>query len=207
MKILKNLENAKSLSKNENSENEFKNLSDEIFLKANDIDTETLNSELSNLKSYDIDYEIIHQEILENIIFDENDSGLSDFTDKEDDTKEENKFFDIVKIKNIINKSVASLFEEEQQKDEFRPLLLQEKNIKISYEEILKENKNESISNNTELKTQDDTVKYVEDNNDTLKGNTFNKEDNIKEKEINKDEEIVNFRKYNKKDSEIFIHF
>lgn len=199
MKILKNLENAKSLSKNENSENEFKNLSDEIFLKANDIDTETLDSELSNLKSNDLDYEIIHQEILENIIFDENDSGLSDFTDKEDDAKEENKYFDIVKIKNIINKSVASLFEEEQQKDEFRPLLFQEKNIKKNNEEISKENKNEYISNNTELKTQDDTVKYVEENNNTLKENTINKEDNIKEKEkeINKDEEIINFRKYN----------
>ena len=199
MKILKNLENAKFLSKNENSENEFKNLSDDIFLKANDIDTETLYSELSNLKANDLDYEIIHQEILENIIFDENDSGLSDFSDKEYDSKEENKFFDIVKIKNIINKSVASLFEEEQQKDEFRPLLLQEKNIK-KVEEIIKENKNEYISNNTELKTQDDTLKYPEENNETLKGNTINKNDSIKEKEnneISKSEEIVNYRKYN----------
>ena len=84
LKVLKNLEDAKYLSKTERGENGNIKISDEIYLENNDIDYETLNTEISALHSIDLDYETIHSEILENIILDENDSGISDFDDKEE---------------------------------------------------------------------------------------------------------------------------
>ena len=177
LKVLKNLEDAKYLSKTEKGENGNIKISDEIYLENNDIDYETLNSEISALHSIDLDYETIHSEILENIILDENDSGISDFDDKEEEQKDgkekQERIFNIVKIKNIIHKSVASLFEEEQQKDEFKPLFELEKEIKNNNME--EKVKNEDITNNTELKTQDITVKFPEEEN--LKEDTINKND------------------------------
>ena len=90
MKILKNLENAQSLSKYESCEKISNNLQDEINMETNDIDYESLSYEISILHSIDLDYETIHSEILENIILDENDSGISDFDDN-DETQEEVK--------------------------------------------------------------------------------------------------------------------
>ena len=80
---MRNLEDAKYLSKTE-SENDNSKLTDEIYLQNNDIDYETLNTEISDLHSIDLDYETIHSEILENIILDENDSGVSDFDGDEE---------------------------------------------------------------------------------------------------------------------------
>ena len=200
MKVLKNLENAKFLSKDESCT--------EIDLPTNDIDDETLNLEISGLKEADLDYETIHAEILENIIFDENDSGLSDFTCNEDDEEnKQDKIFDIVKIKNIIHKSVEILFKEEQEKDEFNPLFEQEKEIKKKMEE--KNNKSESINiniytnTNTELKTQtqDNTIKTSEDFNELKNNNVkYDKEDsnfNFMDDISTKNDEIVNYKKYN----------
>ena len=103
---MRNLEDAKYLSKTENENNNSK-LTDEIYLQNNDIDYETLNTEISDLHSIDLDYETIHSEILENIILDENDSGVSDFDGDEEEQKEiiksHEKIFNIVKIKNIIH--------------------------------------------------------------------------------------------------------
>ena len=45
-------------------------------METNDIDYESLSYEISILHSIDLDYETIHSEILENIILDENDSGI-----------------------------------------------------------------------------------------------------------------------------------
>ena len=200
MKVLKNFEDAKFLSKSENGENERFKLSDESFLQTNEIDKDNLNSELSDLKSIDLDYETIHSEILENIIFDENDSGLSDFEDKKVEPEEELEqkirknvpIFDIIKIKNIIHKSVTSLFEKEQENDEFKPLAQQEKEIQDKLEVKIKDNKAEDFTNDTEIKTQDIT----EDVKEKSKGD-FDNFETKKKDEVIKENQIVNFRRYN----------
>jgi hypothetical protein len=200
---LRNLEDAKYLSKTENENNNSK-LTDEIYLQNNDIDYETLNTEISDLHSIDLDYETIHSEILENIILDENDSGVSDFDGDEEEQKEiiksHEKIFNIVKIKNIIHKSVASLFEKEQQSDEFKPLLGLENIYRNNCQNNDKENKNEEFSNNTELKTQDNTIKTIEDGNNNYKMDIepqCYKDETLEKDEKTKEEEIVNYRKYN----------
>ena len=203
IKVLKNFEDAKFLSESEKGEDDRIKLSDEKFLETNDIDYENTQKEIRELQKVDLDYETIHSEILENIIFEENESGLSDFDEKEEQAEEDGKnarrkeqIFDIVKIKNIIHKSVESLFEEEQENDEFKPLLKQEKEIAKNSEDKLKENRCESITNNTEMKTQDFTV----DIKDNLKEECFNKINTIDMKtknEENKEDEIINYRRYN----------
>ncbi len=206
IKVLKNFEDAKFLSESEKEESDRIKLSDEKFLETNDVDYENTQTEIRELRKIDLDYETIHSEILENIIFEENESGLSDFDDKEeqeeDDGKKDKrnaKIFDIVKIKNIIHKSVASLFEAEQEKDEFKPLLEQEKEIEKNTEERHKENRYEYITNNTENKTQDIT----EDIKDNLKDECINKMDSIdkvetkSKNEENKEDEIINYKRYN----------
>lgn len=203
IKVLKNFEDAKFLSESEKGEDDRIKLSDEKFLETNDIDYENTQKEIRELQKVDLDYETIHSEILENIIFEENESGLSDFDEKEEQAEDDGQndrrkeqIFDIVKIKNIIHKSVESLFEEEQENDEFKPLLKQEKEIAKNSEDKLKENRCESITNNTEMKTQDFTV----DIKDNLKEECFNKINTIDMKtknEENKEDEIINYRRYN----------
>ena len=201
IKVIKNLEEAKFLSENENSKFEQIKLSDE-FLQTNDIDYENIKNEINELERLNLDYETIHSEILENIIFDENESGLSDFDEKETELEEDQKankrqssqIFDIIKIKNIVQKSVASFFEKEQEKEEFLPLFEQEKEIKKNLERETKENKSEYLSNNTELKTQDNT-EYIKDN---LKEDCNNNEKmKVEEMKEMKEDNIINFRRYN----------
>ena len=201
IKVIKNLEEAKFLSENENSKFEQIKLSDE-FLQTNDIDYENIKNEINELERLNLDYETIHSEILENIIFDENESGLSDFDEKETELEEDQKankrqssqIFDIIKIKNIVQKSVASFFEKEQEKEEFLPLFEQEKDIKKNLERETKENKSEYLSNNTELKTQDNT-EYIKDN---LKEDCNNNEKmKVEEMKEMKEDNIINFRRYN----------
>ena len=201
IKVIKNFEEAKFLSENENSKFEQIKLSDE-FLQTNDIDYENIKNEINELERLNLDYETIHSEILENIIFDENESGLSDFDEKETELEEDQKankrqssqIFDIIKIKNIVQKSVASFFEKEQEKEEFLPLFEQEKDIKKNLERETKENKSEYLSNNTELKTQDNT-EYIKDN---LKEDSNNNEKmKVEEMKEMKEDNIINFRRYN----------
>ena len=178
LKVINNLENAKNLSEYE---------------KKNERKREKFSDEL-DLQTIDLDYETIHSEILENIILDENDSGISDFDSSDEEEKEKNqekKIFEINKIKTIVRKSVKSLFIESQDNIKFKPLIHQE-----SY--ILKEDKNfgekkeekrgnEIINNNNEIITNENTNDFTED---------------IKTKEINENssqekEKIKNFKKYN----------
>ena len=175
---MKNLENAKSLCQFERkSERNGEKFSDEL-----------------DLQAIDLDYDTIHSEILENIIFDENDSGISDFdsTDEEEkEQKEEKRIFEINKIKTIISKSVKSLFIENQDDAKFKPLISQEKYISKKENTFLQkdqEKKGKEINTNNEIITNENTIDITED---------------IKEKEINeknseeKEKNIKNYKKYN----------
>ena len=165
LKILKNLENAKNLCGSENINNKGrKQFKDEL-----------------ELEKIGLDYDTIHSEILENIIFDENDSGISDFGTKEEKNSQK-KIFEINKIKKIINKSVRTLFEENNEYEEFKPLIQQEKEIKNEYVNIEKTNEqftekdSMGIEVNNEIKTKENTEGFIE---------------------IKKENEIKNYKKYN----------
>lgn len=176
LKVLRNLENAKLLCKYENS---------------NELKWEKSEDEL-HLQTIDLDYETIHSEILENIIFDENDSGISDFENEEDEEIKEQKIFEINKIKKIIHKSVKSLFLESDD-DEFKPLIQQEKIVKEknNLKEKNTEDKSFLLTNNNDIKTQENTDDITEDFKENENSN--NKSNKILEKE----KEIINYKKYN----------
>ena len=145
---MKNLEYAKWLSKNEITNNNIR---------------EKSNDELE-LQSIDLDYDTIHSEILENIIFDEDDSGLSDFGSNEEKKNSKNEIFNITKIKTLIHKNVKFLFSKCQEDDQYKPLIQLENKI-INKEDLFKENKskiNENISNN-EIKTEENTEEFNEE--------------------------------------------
>ena len=165
LKILKNLENAKNLCGSENINNKGrKQFKDEL-----------------ELEKIGLDYDTIHSEILENIIFDENDSGISDFETKEKKNSQK-KIFEINKIKKIINKSVRTLFEDNNEYEEFKPLIQQEKEIKNEFVNIEKtyeqniEKDSVEIEVNNEIKTKENTEGFIE---------------------IKKENEIKNYKKYN----------
>ena len=165
LKILKNLENAKNLCGSENINNKGrKQFKDEL-----------------ELEKIGLDYDTIHSEILENIIFDENDSGISDFETKEKKNSQK-KIFEINKIKKIINKSVRTLFEENNKYEEFKPLIQQEKEIKNECVNIEKTNEQNiekdsvEIEVNNEIKTKENTEGFIE---------------------IKIENEIKNYKKYN----------
>ena len=177
LKVLRNLENAKLLCKYENSNAQnYEKTEDELHLK-------TIN----------LDYETIHSEILENIIFDENDSGISDFESEDEENK--NKIFEVNKIKKIIHKSVKSLFVEYQDDDgdEYNPLIQQEKILieKKSLKEKNSEDNSCLLTSNNENKTQENTDDFTEEIKENE--NLNKKTKNIFEKE----KEIVNYKKYN----------
>ena len=171
LKILNNLENAKVLCKNEklNFEEKEKFLADE-----------------QDLQTIDLDYDTIHSEILENIIIDENDSGVSDLdvTQKECSQK---KIFEINKIKTIIHKSVKSLFNECQEDDQFKPLIQQINNLKKDNYKKDKDSQINCIDNKTKESTNDSWEIKIE--NVSL--------NNTIDKTLEKEKEIVNYKKYN----------
>ena len=184
LKVLNNLENAKILCENENiNNNEREKFEDEL-----------------ELQSIDLDYDTIHTEILDNIFFDENDSGLSDFDANNERDNLKKKVFEINKIKKIIHNSVQSLFTESQNDEQFKPLIVQEK--QINKDKIIQDKKNKTIennkidlSNNNENKTQENTVDYIEiknENDNQKENNSFNEN----EKEKGKDKKIVCYKKY-----------
>jgi hypothetical protein len=185
-KIMKNLELAKWLSKNEIT---------------NDNIREKFNDEL-DLQSIDLDYNTIHSEILENIIFDENDSGLSDFDSNDEEKKSKNEIFNITKIKTLIHKNVKSLFFEGQEDDQYNPLIQLENEINnkefIYKEKEIESKKNENIVNNNDnndIKTEENIEEFIEEKND-LNSNE-NIENNSTEVVFEKEKEIVNYKKYN----------
>ena len=179
LKIMKNLENAKNLCENEET---------------GDRNGEKFNEEFE-LQSIDLDYDTIHSEILENIIFDEDDSGLSDFDTIENKEDEQKKIFEIIKIKTIIHDSVKSLFTDSQENEEFKPLFYQEK-----------EKENEKIINKNEIKEEDyENINIKEKSNEIntpQKKEIINENENTKENHTTdvtteKKKEIINYKKYN----------
>ena len=172
LKVLEILENAKCLCEKE---------------VVRDSAREKYDDEIE-LQSIDLDYETIHSEILKNIELNENDSGLSDFDEKGNEDNQK-KIFEINKIKNIIHKSIKSLFIESQNDELFNPLSQIQKKVNKN------KNVNEIPSYNNEIQTYENT--------DELSGGILEKE-NITESnstliiaEKEKDQEIVNYKKYN----------
>ena len=179
-KIMKNLELAKWLSKNEIT---------------NDNIREKFNDEL-DLQSIDLDYDTIHSEILENIIFDENDSGLSDFDSNDEEKKSKNEIFNITKIKTLIHKNVKSLFSKGQEDEQYNPLIQLEKEM-VNKESIFKEKEienNENIANNG-IKAEENTEEFIKCKNDF--NSNENIENNSTEVVFEKEKEIINYKKYN----------
>ena len=181
LKVLNNLENAKCLCQNEN---------------INDNGREKFEDELE-LQTIDLDYDTIHSEILDNIYFDENDSGLSDFDAKGECDNHKKKVFEINKIKKIIHNSVQNLFTECQNDEQYKPLIVQEKQINkdniIQYKNNTIEN-NIELSNNNESKTQENTVNYIEIKNETDNQNENNSFEENFDKE--KGKKIMCYKKY-----------
>ena len=164
MKIMKSLEDAELLSKGENS---------------NNLDRDKFYDELE-LEKIDLDYNAIHSEILENIIIDENDSGISDLDDsQEESTKKE--LFKIQKMKKIIHKSVKSFLNEyEKQDNNNKPLI--------------KEKEKEHINNIILFKQIEKEKEHINNENKAIY-NIVNNE--IKPCEDIKNKKIINFKKYN----------
>ena len=181
LKVLNNLENAKCLCQKENTNNN---------------EREKFEDELE-LQTIDLDYDTIHTEILDNILFDENDSGLSDFDANGGECDNpKKKVFEINKIKKIIHSSVQSLFTECQNDEQFKPLIVQEKQINkenIQDKNKTIENNNIDLSNNNENKTKENTVDYIEiknENDNQNENNSFN------ENEKEKGKKIICYKKY-----------
>ena len=180
---MKNLENAKLLSKTEETNNRY---------------GEKFKDELE-LQSIDLDYDTIHSEILENIIFDENDSGLSDFDNTEEEESKK-KIFEITKIKTIIHNSVKSLFDQCQEDDQFKPLIQKEIERKEDdKKDIFKEDKSENntygLISNSENITQENTDDLSEDIKEKENNNKNSNEEKTTDVVLKK--EIVNYKKYN----------
>ena len=157
MKIMKSLEEAEKLSKNENH---------------NDYNREKFIDELE-LEKVDLDYNTIHSEILENIIINEDDSGISDLDIDNNEEKPKSNFFQIKNIKEIIHKSVKEIFPEFQGKDQTEFLI----------------KKHIILNDNNKLN--------VEKLN---KNKIFQKTDDIKMNVKKNEKKIINFKKYNHND-------
>ena len=157
MKIMKSLEEAEKLSKNENH---------------NDYNREKFIDELE-LEKVDLDYNTIHSEILENIIINEDDSGISDLDIDNNEEKPKSNFFQIKNIKEIIHKSVKEIFPEFQGKDQTEFFI--KKHI------ILNDNN----------KLNDEKLN---------KNKIFQKPDDIKMNVKKNEKKIINFKKYNHND-------
>lgn len=187
---MKSLEEAEMLSKNENNSNNLvrEKFVDEIML-----------------EKYDLDFNTIHSEILENIIVNENDSGISDLEiSKEKKNKKE--IFQIQKMKKIIQKSIKSMFVENNENES----LLYEKCQKNgnNKETILNKEKIDNIISSKKFKNEinsNEIIKQkekIESNfKEEIKYNSI-KNDNIQksfnEEIVKKEEEIINYKKYNK---------
>jgi len=167
MKIMKSLEDAELLSKGENS---------------NNIDRDKFYDELE-LEKIDLDYNAIHSEILENIIIDENDSGISDLdVSREESIKKE--LFQIQKMKKIIQKSVKSFLNEYEKQDNNNKPLIKDKEL-INNIILLKQKEKEKEEKEKENINNENKTNYNIINN------------GIKPCEDIKNKKIINFKKYN----------
>ena len=178
LKIMKSLEEAEKLCKNEN-------------IITNNLGREKFDDELM-LEKYDLDFNTIHSEILENIIVNENDSGISDLEINKEE-KNKNEIFQIQKMKKIIQKSIKSIFVENNENN----------SLINSKETELKQEKIENVINNKKCENEinsNDIIKpkeKIENKNNFMINEIVQKSFN--EEIVQKEEEIINYKKYNKR--------
>ena len=178
LKIMKSLEEAEKLCKNEN-------------INTNNLGREKFDDELM-LEKYDLDFNTIHSEILENIIVNENDSGISDLEISKEE-KNKNEIFQIQKMKKIIQKSIKSIFVENNENN----------SLTNSKETELKQEKIENVINNKKCENEinsNDIIKpkeKIENKNNFMINEIVQKSFN--EEIVQKEEEIINYKKYNKR--------
>ena len=178
LKIMKSLEEAEKLCKNEN-------------IITNNLGREKFDDELM-LEKYDLDFNTIHSEILENIIVNENDSGISDLEINKEE-KNKNEIFQIQKMKKIIQKSIKSIFVENNENN----------SLTNSKETELKQEKIENVINNKKCENEinsNDIIKpkeKIENKNNFMINEIVQKSFN--EEIVQKEEEIINYKKYNKR--------
>ena len=176
---MKTLENAKQLSTHETPKNYYD----------------------PDLQSCGLDYETIHSELLENLVIGENDSGISDFEGEDSENDKENdekNYFQTTKIKTIIQKSVKNFFDECQEDDQFKPLLQQQAITNENNKENIKKNETEGnnlISTSLEMVTEENNEISTENKNKIIT-NEKEKNNNVGQT-IEKEKEIVNYKKYN----------
>ena len=179
---MKSLEEAEMLCKNENN--------------SNNLGREKFDDELM-LEKYDLDYNTIHSEILENIIVNENDSGISDLEISKEE-KNRNEIFQIQKMKKIIQKSIKSIFVEYNENESLiKSKETEKKQEKIN--NIINNRKSENQINSNDIinpkEKIENNIKEEKKNNFISNGivqKSFNEEI------VQREEEIINYKKYNK---------
>jgi hypothetical protein len=179
LKVKRNLEQAQILSKDEIAHDRAEQDDDEI-----------------QLQSIDLDYNTVHSEILDNIIPEEDDSGVSDFEEEEENKK---KVFDIIKIKNIIHDSVKSFFAECQEDEQFDPLIVEKEKMKEENNldsEEKKVNFIEKKVNYTDKKAEDNTYEVWEEGKNT-ENTDSNNNTNANETVVEKEKPIISYKQYN----------
>ena len=182
LKIMKSLEEAEMLCKNENN--------------SNNLGREKFDDELM-LEKYDLDYNTIHSEILENIIVNENYSGISDLEINKEE-KNRNEIFQIQKMKKIIQKSIKSIFVENNENESLiKSKETEKKQEKIN--NIINNRKSENQINSNDIinpkEKIENNIKEEKKNNFISNGivqKSFNEEI------VQREEEIINYKKYNK---------
>ena len=179
---MKSLEEAEMLCKNENN--------------SNNLGREKFDDELM-LEKYDLDYNTIHSEILENIIVNENYSGISDLEINKEE-KNRNEIFQIQKMKKIIQKSIKSIFVENNENESLiKSKETEKKQEKIN--NIINNRKSENQINSNDIinpkEKIENNIKEEKKNNFISNGivqKSFNEEI------VQREEEIINYKKYNK---------
>ena len=179
---MKSLEEAEMLCKNENN--------------SNNLGREKFDDELM-LEKYDLDYNTIHSEILENIIVNENDSGISDLEISKEE-KNRNEIFQIQKMKKIIQKSIKSIFVENNENES----LIKSKETEIKQEKINNIINNRKSENQINSNDIINPKEKIENNIKEEKKNNFISngivQKSFNEEIVQREEEIINYKKYNK---------
>ena len=176
---MKTLENAKELSTHETPKNYYDYI----------------------LQSYDLDYETIHSEFLDNLVIGENDSDISDFVEDDSENyseKDGSKYYKATKIKNINQKCVRNFFDELQEDDIYKPLL----QIKVMNENKKEKNIKKNVVEKNNL-TSARKKMTIEENNE-MPNDKKNKINNYEKeiikynvKTLGKEKKLINYKKYN----------